>query len=425
MSEFLALLGAGLVLAWCVLPLALWLARRSRDDAPASYFRALFSALAVSAAMLAVPALAAWLRAEPWFQGVGASVPSSAVLRAARSVVERVASTEPSSPFGVFSALGALWLGVFAFALVRGLSGFVRLRRLCSRAGRAPEAIQRTADVLAAELGLLAPRVLMSGDASVPFAARPLSPVIVLPRGLAESWSEAELALALRHELAHIGRGDLALAGVISWLRPLFTGHPSLPGSLRELALSREAAVDARVAASEPARYARFLVDLGSRVRFGESPALTGLSMAGSVLERRVEMILNRPLSSRRRVRSTPALLAFSGLAVAAAFVVAPLSWAESGASGRLPAERIEAVVRAAHPAFGDCYDALPDPKPSVRIELHFTIGRDGRVSEGHIDAERAPKLGKCAEPILRRLQFPKPEGGIVTVVYPIDFSPD
>ena len=136
-------------------------------------------------------------------------------------------------------------------------------------------------------------------------------------------------------------------------------------------------------------------------------------------------MILNRPLSSRRPVRSTPALLAFSGLALAAAVVVAPLSWAEGKENGRLPEERIQEVVRAAYPRFGECYDALPEPKPSVRIELHFTIGTDGRVSDGHVDAEQEPKLGKCAEPVLKRLQFPKPDGGIVTVVYPIDFSPD
>lgn len=423
MSEALSRLGAGLLLGWCVLPLAVLLAKRSRDDAPASYYRALVAALCVSAAMLAVPWLAAWVRAEHWFWRVGASVPSFAVLRAARSTVEEVVSVEPGSRLLV--ALGGAWLLVFGYALARAAAGWVRLRRLCSESQPGPAAFQRAADVIAAQLGLPAPRILMSGSASVPFAARPLSPVIVLPQALAESWSEAELELALRHELAHIGRGDLELAALVSGLRQLFVGHPSMPGLLREVALSREASVDARVAAPEPARYARFLVDLGSQVRFGESPALTGLSMAGSVLERRVEMILNRPLSSRRRVRSTPALLAFSGLAVAAAVVFAPLSWAESGATGRLPAERISEVVRAAYPEFGKCYDALPEPKPSVRIELHFTIGRDGRVSEGHIDAEQAPKLGKCAEPVLQRLQFPEPDGGVVTVVYPIDFSPD
>jgi beta-lactamase regulating signal transducer with metallopeptidase domain len=425
MSEALSRLGTGLLLAWCVLPMAVLLAKRSRDDAPASYYRALVAALCVSAAMLAVPSFAAWLRTEHWFWGVSSSVPSFSVLRAARSAVAQVVESESGSRFGVFAALAAAWLLVCGFAFARGVAGWVRLRRLCAESQPGAETVQRSTDVIAAQLGLTAPRILMSEAASVPFAARPLSPVIVLPRALAESWSEAELELALRHELAHIGRGDLGLAAVVSGLRPLFAGHPSLSGLLRELALAREASVDARVAAPEPARYARFLVDLGSRVRFGESPALTGLSMAGSVLERRVEMILNRPLSSRRRVRSTPALLAFSGLAVAAAVVVAPLSWAEGKENGRLAPERIQEVVQAAYPQFGKCYDALPEPKRSVRIELHFTIGTDGRVSDGHVDAEQEPKLGKCADPILQRLQFPKPNGGIVTVVYPIDFSPD
>jgi beta-lactamase regulating signal transducer with metallopeptidase domain len=425
MTELLSRLGAGLLLSWWVLPLSLLLAKRSRDDAPASYYRALVAALCVSAAMLAVPALAAWMRTEHWFLKVRSTVPSFEALRAARSTLAEVADLGPSSGFSVLAVLGGAWLLVFGLALTRGVAGRVRLRRLCAAAQPGSEAVQRATDVIAAQLGLPAPRILVSEAASVPFAAWPLSPVIVLPRALSESWSESELELALRHELAHIGRGDLELAAVVAALRQLFAGHPSLPGLLRELALAREASVDARVAAPEPARYARFLVDLGSRVRFGESPALTGLSMAGSVLERRVEMILNRPLSSCRPVRSTPVLLAFSGLALAAAVVVAPLSWAEGKENGRLPEERIQEVVRAAYPRFGECYDALPEPRRSVRIELHFTIGSDGRVSDGHVDAEQEPKLGKCAEPVLKRLQFPKPDGGIVTVVYPIDFSPE
>jgi len=60
----------------------------------------------------------------------------------------------------------------------------------------------------------------------------------------------------------------------------------------------------------------------------------------------------------------------------------------------------------------------------SVRLKLNFTIGTSGRVTEGHVDAEENPSLGKCFEQVMFRLVFPAPEGGIVTVGYPIELAP-
>jgi len=92
--------------------------------------------------------------------------------------------------------------------------------------------------------------------------------------------------------------------------------------------------------------------------------------------------------------------------------------------NGRLPREVILRVVKASYAEFRRCYEQVPDPKPRMRLKLNFTIGTSGRVTEGHVDAEENPSLGKCFEQVMFRLVFPAPEGGIVTVGYPIELAP-
>lgn len=95
------------------------------------------------------------------------------------------------------------------------------------------------------------------------------------------------------------------------------------------------------------------------------------------------------------------------------------------GQTGRLPAETIRSVVQSHFDDFRACYQELAEPRPSLRIQMHFTIGRDGQVEDGHVDAEASPELGACAHEVLSNFTFPAPQGGIVTVSYPIEFAPN
>jgi hypothetical protein len=57
---------------------------------------------------------------------------------------------------------------------------------------------------------------------------------------------------------------------------------------------------------------------------------------------------------------------------------------------------------------------------------VRFVIGRDGAVSNvrnGDSDLPDAAVV-RCVVQAYYGLSFPEPEGGIVTVVYPIMFSP-
>lgn len=99
----------------------------------------------------------------------------------------------------------------------------------------------------------------------------------------------------------------------------------------------------------------------------------------------------------------------------------------ESSVHGRLPPEHIQQVVRANHAGMRKCYEAVlvRDPNATGKTSTRFVIGRDGKVAEARttVSGNLPPEVGACVEMAFRGLTFQAPEGGIVTVTYPIVFS--
>jgi hypothetical protein len=99
-----------------------------------------------------------------------------------------------------------------------------------------------------------------------------------------------------------------------------------------------------------------------------------------------------------------------------------------TSASGHLPPEVIQRVVRQNFGRFRLCYENGLRTSPSLngRVSVRFVIGRDGavsNVSNGGSDMPDAGVVG-CVVRAFYGLSFPAPESGIVTVTYPITFSP-
>jgi hypothetical protein len=100
-----------------------------------------------------------------------------------------------------------------------------------------------------------------------------------------------------------------------------------------------------------------------------------------------------------------------------------------STVSGRLPPEAVQRVVRQSFGRFRLCYeDGLRrDPGLAGRVSVEFVIDRQGAVS---MASNEGSDLGDesvvaCVVRGFQALSFPEPEGGIVTVVYPLVLSPD
>lgn len=96
--------------------------------------------------------------------------------------------------------------------------------------------------------------------------------------------------------------------------------------------------------------------------------------------------------------------------------------------SGRLPPEVIQRIVRQNFGRFRLCYEAglKKDPKLEGRVSVSFVIGRDGAVSSAkNAGSDMTDRdVVECVLRAFSGLSFPAPEGGIVTVSYPLLFSP-
>jgi pSer/pThr/pTyr-binding forkhead associated (FHA) protein len=97
--------------------------------------------------------------------------------------------------------------------------------------------------------------------------------------------------------------------------------------------------------------------------------------------------------------------------------------------SGRLPPDTIRRVVRQNHPRFRNCYEKglMTNPSLTGRVGVRFVIGRAGRVTHAADGGSDLPDAGvvNCVTRAFYDIGFPKPEGGVVTVQYPILFQPE
>ena len=97
---------------------------------------------------------------------------------------------------------------------------------------------------------------------------------------------------------------------------------------------------------------------------------------------------------------------------------------------GDLPPEVIRKVVRDNYGAFRACYEQglKQDASLAGSVVVSFVIEEDGRVSNAALNDSTTLTDRAVIDCVLQHyaaLQFPKPEGGFVNVVYPIRFMPE
>ena len=96
--------------------------------------------------------------------------------------------------------------------------------------------------------------------------------------------------------------------------------------------------------------------------------------------------------------------------------------------SGHLPPETIQRIVRQSFGRFRSCYEDGLRQNPGLegRVTARFVIARDGSVANVQSGGTDLPdrSVVACVLRAYGTLSFPAPENGIVTVSYPIQFSP-
>lgn len=197
----------------------------------------------------------------------------------------------------------AIWFfgtaGVFAF-------WFVRWRRV--------RAIVRGAS----PVELLVPiRALSSPALPEPGVFGVFRPVLLLPAGIADRLSPAQLRAIIAHELCHVRRRDNLAAAFHMLVEALFWFHPLVWWMGARLVDERERACDEAVLGegSEPQAYAEGILNVCRLYLESPLPCVAGVT--GADLRKRVEaiMINGRALkltAARRSLVATAALIAVS-----------------------------------------------------------------------------------------------------------------
>ena len=312
-----------------------------------------------------------------------------------------VAEAEPASFLGSLTIflnrqlpfLVIAWIAGLLFFALRTAGGFWYVHQL-RQTGMIPpeENWQRKMVEIASRLKIRRPVALMESlQVSVPLVIGHFKPLILLPVGLVNQLSMAEVDAILAHELAHIRRHDFLINLFQSLLEILYYFNPAAWYISTSIRTEREHCCDdwAVAVCGSSLTYVHALVQLQERA---VSMPQFALSMAGGgkPLLQRVRRILNQPNHKKSVMERFTATLLL--LAAAALFSIS----ASQPDSDTVLGEEARPVLV----SYEQSLDSIP-PKPGIvekaRIVkqkgdqlMEFTF-QNGEITEFKVDGEVIP----------------------------------
>ncbi len=185
---------------------------------------------------------------------------------------------QPSFPRLIPNLLGVLWAAGFVIVSAAWCRRWLQIR-----------ASLRTATPLRLLIGI---EIMSSSEFIEPGVFGVWRPILLLPDGITDHLTPAELDAVLAHELCHILRRDNLAAAVHMSVEALFWFHPLVwwPGA--RLMEERERACDEEVLrmGSEPAEYAEGILKICEL--YAASPLSCAAGVTGGNLKKRIEEIM-------------------------------------------------------------------------------------------------------------------------------------
>jgi len=206
----------------------------------------------------------------------------------------------------------AIWCAGFLAVLLLRVRAWRRIR--AAIAASTPIELLAGADVRTSP-GLLEPGVVGL-----------LHPVLLLPEGIAERLTPAQLSAVLSHERCHIRRHDNWFAAIHMFVEAVFWFHPLVWWIGAKLLAERERACDEAVlrSGSAPLIYAEGILNVCKL--YAESPLACVSGVTGADLRRRIEVIMTNGLSLQLSVTRKAVLAAAGVIAVVTPIAVGVLS---------------------------------------------------------------------------------------------------
>ena len=155
-----------------------------------------------------------------------------------------------------------------------------------------------------------------------------LKPVLLLPAGITERLTPAQLEAILAHEVRHVQRRDNLTAAIHMLVETIFWFHPLVWWIRARLMEERERACDEEVMqmGREPQVYAESILKVCEFYLASDSPCAAGVT--GGELKRRIEEIMGnrytRELSYGKRILLAAAAVAALGVPIAIGLLYAP-----------------------------------------------------------------------------------------------------
>jgi TonB family protein len=228
-----------------------------------------------------------------------------------------------------------IWCGGSAALLAQMIAAYIRM----AQQRRGSRALDVRFDLPAGVQALEAPA------GSMPMTFGVLHPVVFLPSDAME-WSEERRAMVVRHEIAHIERGDAAMHLAARAALSLLWWNPLAWKGWREFLKEREKAADDLVLAggARASDYAGHLLEIARSMQSEPATAWAAVAMARrSQLEGRLLSILDGSVSRKSARRAS----AFAAVCAAVALCAPFAAVRAQSPQTPLPAD-VEATIRAA-----------------------------------------------------------------------------
>lgn len=237
----------------------------------------------------------------------------------------------------------------------------------------------RAAVRAASPLPLDVPLKVMSSSVPVePGVFGIFRPVLLLPEGITERLSRAQLRAILAHELCHVRRRDNFSAAVHMSVEALFWFHPLVWWIGAHLMEERERACDEEVLrnTAEPHVYAEGILNVCKFYLASQLQCVSGVT--GSNLKRRIEEIMARPMVSNlslgKRFLLAGAGMVAIGMPVVIGILNAAAVRAQSDAAAPLAFE-VASVRLNKSPDFRGGFDFLPGGRfKATNLTLDWVI---------------------------------------------------
>ena len=283
-----------------------------------------------------------------------------------------VAVAVPPAPSLLPAVLLRMWIFGFIGIVV---SWWVRWRRIRA-AVRAGSPVQLDLPIRA----MLSPTLLEPGVFGI------FRPILLLPEGIFDRLTPAQLQAVIAHELCHVRHRDNLIAAIHMFVETVFWFHPLMWWIGKRMVEERERACDEEVLREfgEPKAYAEGILNVCKL--YVESPLTCVSGVTGANLKKRIEAIMTNRIGLRLNFAKKAALAATVTAALAMPIVVGMMHAQSSDAAS--PRFEVASIKVSKDPAPGGNIEVTPGRFRGKDLALQWLILTAYRIKSGNLSGD-------------------------------------